>query len=172
MSAADVAAAIKIKLQYVEAIEKNQFQALIAPIYARGFIKLYARCVGLDPEPLLCQVGALEAAPRSAPEMQRKPVRPRRTMTDRVQRLAGWLARIRLPDLRLPAADFKISRLLQLKIAAIAASAIVCVALVVFAVSRAASSQAKLRPSRALTLIADPPEPFIDAGLLKISGGR
>ncbi|MCA1809057.1 MAG: helix-turn-helix domain-containing protein [Kiritimatiellia bacterium] len=52
-SVADVATAIKAKKSFVNAIETDRFNDLIAPVYAKGFIKLYAEHVGLDPGPLL-----------------------------------------------------------------------------------------------------------------------
>ncbi len=58
ISVADVVAATKMTSFYVAAIESNNFKALVAPVYARGFIKLYAECVGLDPTPLLKQFDA------------------------------------------------------------------------------------------------------------------
>lgn len=58
VSVSDVVAATKMTSTFVCAIEADNFGALIAPIYARGFIKLYAECVGLDPVPLLKQFGA------------------------------------------------------------------------------------------------------------------
>ncbi len=53
MTVFDVAAATLIPVWIVSAIEKDDFEAMPAPLYARGFIKLYARCVGLDPAPLV-----------------------------------------------------------------------------------------------------------------------
>lgn len=48
-----VAAATRMKVQIVEDLEKEDFQRLAAPIYAKGFIKLYSEHVGLDPAPLI-----------------------------------------------------------------------------------------------------------------------
>ena len=58
ISIADVAAATKMTNTFVKAIEADNFSALVAPVYARGFIKLYAEFVGLDPMHLLKQFGA------------------------------------------------------------------------------------------------------------------
>lgn len=52
-SVADIATAIKAKRGFVQAIEDDKFHDLIAPVYAKGFIKLYAEYVGLDPQPIL-----------------------------------------------------------------------------------------------------------------------
>ena len=53
MTVSDISSAIKAKMQIIEAIEHDNFSAMPAPIYARGFIKLYAECVGIDPTPLI-----------------------------------------------------------------------------------------------------------------------
>ncbi len=37
----------------IQALEADDFDELIAPVYARGFIKLYASISGLNPQPLL-----------------------------------------------------------------------------------------------------------------------
>ena len=40
----------KINLSYLEDLEAGRFDRLPAPVFALGFLKQYARCVGLDPE--------------------------------------------------------------------------------------------------------------------------
>lgn len=52
-SVADVTAATQMLAQTIDAIEQEDFSKMAAPIYARGFIKLYAQHLGLDPRPLL-----------------------------------------------------------------------------------------------------------------------
>jgi cytoskeleton protein RodZ len=53
ITASQAAAATHMKIQHVEAIEDNAFEKFAAPTYAKGFIKLYAEYLGLDPVPLL-----------------------------------------------------------------------------------------------------------------------
>ena len=53
MSQADVAEATRMKVHIVDAIENNDFSRISVPLYGKGFIKLYAECVGLDPAPLI-----------------------------------------------------------------------------------------------------------------------
>jgi len=53
MSTSDVAAATRMKTQTVDALESEDFRQMPAPIYSKGFIRLYAECLGLDPEPLV-----------------------------------------------------------------------------------------------------------------------
>ena len=50
---AQIAAATQVGIQIIEDIEREEFGRVSAPIYAKGFIKLYARHVGLDPQPLI-----------------------------------------------------------------------------------------------------------------------
>lgn len=70
ISIADLVAATKMTSAFVKAIEADDFPALVAPVYARGFIKLYAGCVGLDPMPLLKQ---FDAARRAVPALAPPP---------------------------------------------------------------------------------------------------
>jgi len=53
LTASQVAAATRMKVQIVEALEAEDFSKIAAPIYGKGFIRLYADYVGLDPQPLL-----------------------------------------------------------------------------------------------------------------------
>jgi len=53
LTASEVAAATRMKVQLIEAIENEDFSAMAAPIYAKGFIRLYADYVGIDPRPLV-----------------------------------------------------------------------------------------------------------------------
>lgn len=39
----------------VEDLEKEDFSRIAAPIYGRGFVKLYCEAVGLDPKPLIAE---------------------------------------------------------------------------------------------------------------------
>ena len=42
-----------MKVQIVEALERDDFSRMAAPIYVKGFIKIYAGHLGLDPQPLI-----------------------------------------------------------------------------------------------------------------------
>ena len=44
----DAARATKIKLEILERLEADEFDALAAPMYTKGFLKLYAEYLGLD----------------------------------------------------------------------------------------------------------------------------
>jgi len=49
------AADTRMKMQHVEALESEDFSTVAAPAYAKGFIRLYADYLELDPEPLLAE---------------------------------------------------------------------------------------------------------------------
>ena len=51
----------RISRGYIEAIEREQYDTLPAPVYARGFVRSYARYLGLDEDE------ALEKMPRELP---------------------------------------------------------------------------------------------------------
>lgn len=50
ISLRDIADRTKISLRYLEAMEADRFELLPAPIFAKGFLKEYARYVGLSPD--------------------------------------------------------------------------------------------------------------------------
>ncbi|NMG64845.1 DUF4115 domain-containing protein [Azoarcus indigens] len=67
----DVAQVLKLSRRQVEALENGRHDALPGPAFARGFLRNYARYLGLDPAPLLGGVeqrgsaGTVELAPVS-----------------------------------------------------------------------------------------------------------
>ena len=50
ISLRDIAERTKISLRYLEAMEADRFDLLPAPIFAKGFLREYARYVGLSPD--------------------------------------------------------------------------------------------------------------------------
>lgn len=53
LSIADVVDATRIKTHIIESMEKDDYSVFSASLYGKGFIKLYAEYVGLDPAPLI-----------------------------------------------------------------------------------------------------------------------
>ena len=49
----DVQAETRINPTYLEALENGEYEALPSAVHVRGFLKNYARFLGLDPKPLL-----------------------------------------------------------------------------------------------------------------------
>ena len=66
--ASQAAAATRMKVQTIEALEREDFARIPAPMYVKGFIKIYAEYLGLDPAPLL-----LDYQKRHAPPEQPRP---------------------------------------------------------------------------------------------------
>jgi cytoskeletal protein RodZ len=50
MTALDVAKRLRIRAMFVDALEREDWRSVGEPVYARGFLKNYARLVGLDSE--------------------------------------------------------------------------------------------------------------------------
>jgi cytoskeleton protein RodZ len=50
ISLADVERDTRVNRLYLEALEQAQYETIPAPIYARGFMRAYARHLGIDPE--------------------------------------------------------------------------------------------------------------------------
>jgi transcriptional regulator with XRE-family HTH domain len=50
VSLRDIADRTKISLRYLEAMEEDRFDLLPAPLFAKGFLREYARYVGLSPD--------------------------------------------------------------------------------------------------------------------------
>jgi hypothetical protein len=51
----EAAASTRIKVRQLEDLEADDYSKIPAPAYAKGFIRLYARFLGLDPQPLVDQ---------------------------------------------------------------------------------------------------------------------
>ena len=45
-----IADSTRILVQIIKGLEEEDFSSIVAPIYGRGFVKLYAEVVGLDPK--------------------------------------------------------------------------------------------------------------------------
>jgi cytoskeletal protein RodZ len=69
LSPSEVSEKIRIRTVYLIAIEEENWRAVGAPVYIRGFLRTYARFLGLDPEEVVAQFGELEPG-NSAPEPQ------------------------------------------------------------------------------------------------------
>ncbi len=65
LSAGDVARQLRLQLRQVEALEANRFEALPGTTFVRGFLRNYARVVGLDAAALLAAYEASRPQPGS-----------------------------------------------------------------------------------------------------------
>ena len=73
LSPSQVAAKTHILVQIIEGMATEDFHRIPAAIYGRGFVKSYAACVGLDPQPLLREFMDIYEG-RRAPTVQIRPV--------------------------------------------------------------------------------------------------
>ncbi len=58
LTVSEVAEATHIKVQIIEDLERNEFRKIPAVIYGKGFIRMYAGFVGVEPEPLVAEYAA------------------------------------------------------------------------------------------------------------------
>lgn len=63
VSVSEAGQATKILSKFIEAMEADDFGALSAPVYARSFIKMYAKYLGIDAVPLVKEYAAQHAPP-------------------------------------------------------------------------------------------------------------
>lgn len=73
LTVSQVADATRMMVQVVEDLEREDFRRIAAPIYGRGFIKLYAEHLGLDPEPLIRDFMEIYTGSRP-PQVVRRPL--------------------------------------------------------------------------------------------------
>ncbi|HTU69295.1 MAG TPA: RodZ domain-containing protein [Candidatus Baltobacteraceae bacterium] len=63
LTLSDVAEHIRIRSVYLAAIEDESWSAIGAPVYIRGFLRTYARFLGLDSEEVVAEFNSQESAP-------------------------------------------------------------------------------------------------------------
>jgi cytoskeletal protein RodZ len=73
----DVSRDTNISKPYLEALENNKFDVFPSSVYARGFLKVYAKYVGLDPGVVVSQYDKLTAfdellSPDASPNITHK----------------------------------------------------------------------------------------------------
>ena len=90
LSQQELAARLRLELRIITAIDNGQFDRLPTAAYVKGYLRAYAREVGLDPAPILQAYHHLEdQAPELEPEVSR-PL-PELTGSDQVVRAASYL---------------------------------------------------------------------------------
>jgi len=74
-------AAVRLRLMHrqVEAMERNDLESLGQPVFARGFVRNYARLLGLAPESLLARMDGAPAEPAAVSPVE--PPLPRSWLT-------------------------------------------------------------------------------------------
>lgn len=105
ISLKEIADATKIGKRYLEAIEKNDYKTLPAAVFTRGFVREYARYLGLNAEDLVSRYSQIASdaealAESNEPSLQRPHLRPDRPSREiprpyaRVDRNVIWFAAI------------------------------------------------------------------------------
>lgn len=74
----EVAARLRLMHRQINAMEQEDFDSLGQAVFARGFVRNYARLLGLDPEPLLAEM--IGAPADTAPVVHAAPARPARSL--------------------------------------------------------------------------------------------
>lgn len=70
-----VAEITRMRSDHVQALEQGDYQVFVAPVYVRGFVRAYARCVHLDEEAIMADLDRELAGP-PGPVGQRSHARP------------------------------------------------------------------------------------------------
>lgn len=55
LTVAQIAQSTHMMSAMIEDLERENFTRIVAPIYGRGFVKLYCEAVGLDPKPMIAE---------------------------------------------------------------------------------------------------------------------
>jgi len=94
LSLSDVSEQIHIRSVYLQCIEDEEWSAIAAPVYVRGFIRTYARYLGLDPESAVQRLNAMlgESATKVHDAALVKPAKRSAARTGRTNRSPStWL---------------------------------------------------------------------------------
>ena len=78
LTTSELAAQTHLLVQIVEGLENEDFRRIPAPIYGRGFVKLYCETVGLEPKPLQAEFTTLYNQKKDAPEKVPPPAPPKK----------------------------------------------------------------------------------------------
>jgi cytoskeleton protein RodZ len=66
LTLSEVSERLHIRAVYLAAIEDEHWETIGAPVYVRGFLRSYARFLGIDPEEAVAEFTATQAAGRSS----------------------------------------------------------------------------------------------------------
>lgn len=74
LSVEEAARRLRLMHRQIEAMEREDFDSLGQPVFARGFVRNYARLLGLDPEVLLTRMANAPAEPAPVAQVSLPPV--------------------------------------------------------------------------------------------------
>lgn len=72
----DAQAKTRINVRYLAALENGQYSTLPTPVHVRGFLRNYARYLGLDPQPLLDRYAATQGVDIPLPPQPDREISP------------------------------------------------------------------------------------------------
>ena len=73
---ADAAAETRVRETYLAALEEEDFAAVGGDVYVKGFLRSYARYLGVDPDPLLERFRAEHERPEDQAQIAQQPLPP------------------------------------------------------------------------------------------------
>lgn len=97
VSVSEAGRSTKILSKFIEAMEGDDFGALSAPVYAKSFIRMYAKYLGIDAQPLVEEYVA-QHAPKGKPPLSEE-IRQNLTQVDPPAESPPPVARERKPVL-------------------------------------------------------------------------
>ena len=77
LSLGDISRQLKLSVRQVEALERDDYSGYKGPVFIHGFIRNYAKLLGLDPEPLIRATDEMLNPPQSPAVVAREAERPR-----------------------------------------------------------------------------------------------
>jgi len=93
LSLGDISRQLKLSVRQVEALERDDYSGYKSPVFIHGFIRNYAKLLGLDPEPLIRATDLMLAPPVIPGGTPREQERPQPTrLEDRKYKL--WPAAV------------------------------------------------------------------------------
>ncbi len=82
LSLGDISRQLKLSVRQVEALERDDYSGYKSPVFIHGFIRNYAKLLGLDPEPLIRATDLMLNPPPVAAAAPREPERSGPVRTD------------------------------------------------------------------------------------------
>jgi cytoskeletal protein RodZ len=101
LSLKQVSESTKIRVHLLGAIEEDQYELISSPVYVKGFLEAYSRCLGLDPNDVVLQYQkylehmALSKRPESEQRITRSTLKQWTALLKK--RVPLWLLIISIP---------------------------------------------------------------------------
>jgi cytoskeletal protein RodZ len=83
LSLEEAQAKTRISVRYLTALENGQYSALPTAVHVRGFLRNYARFLGLDPQPLLTRYAAGQGQDAPPPAAEPREITPDNPLVER-----------------------------------------------------------------------------------------